>query len=67
MDTAGFYKFDGELLYAPNFVFSKDYELLKESKDTYTYPVDGWTWFNSLADANTSFGIDPKSEATTNA
>ena len=38
----GFYKLDGDLIYGPNFVYNKDYELLKENKDTYSYPIDGW-------------------------
>lgn len=46
--TAGFYKQneEGEWMYAPNFVYAPDYTLLKEEKDTYTYPVDGWTWYD---------------------
>jgi hypothetical protein len=48
METAGFYKKDenGEWLYAPNFVYSPNFELVKENKDTYTYPVDGWNWYD---------------------
>jgi hypothetical protein len=47
-DTSGFYKIvDGELLYAKNSVHAKDYTLLRELKDTYTYPVDGWEWYDS--------------------
>lgn len=34
----------GEVLFAPNFVISKDYELLAEKHTEYTYPVDGWEW-----------------------
>jgi hypothetical protein len=46
--TSGFYKQneEGEWMYAPNFVYAPDYTLLKEDKDTYTYPVDGWTWYD---------------------
>lgn len=48
----GFYKIEnGVLLYAPNAVLNKNYTLLKEEHDTYTYPVDGWSWFNSLQEA----------------
>lgn len=44
----GFYKLeeDGSWSYAPNFVYGPDFELLKELKDTYTYPVNGWTWYD---------------------
>lgn len=46
--TAGFYKQneEGEWMYAPNFVYSAEYELVKDEKDTYTYPVDGWIWYD---------------------
>ena len=51
-DTSGFYKADeGALLYAPNFVLNKDFELRREAKDEHTYPVDGWRWFNNEAEA----------------
>jgi hypothetical protein len=41
----GFYKIqDKETLYAPNYVYAPTYTLLKELKDTYTYPLDGWEW-----------------------
>lgn len=44
-----FYKRQSEeLLVAPNFVFSQEYSLKSEDKDTYTYPVDGWYWFDTL-------------------
>lgn len=50
-DTSGFYKLDGLLLYGPNFVLNKDYELRKETKDEHQYPVDGWYWFDSEEEA----------------
>ena len=34
----------GEVLFASNFVSSKDYELLADKHTEYTYPVDGWEW-----------------------
>lgn len=34
----------GEVLFAPNFVSARDYELLAEKHEEYTYPVDGWMW-----------------------
>lgn len=45
--TSGFYKLDGELLYGPNFVLNQQYELFRDQYTTYTYPVDGWYWFES--------------------
>ena len=45
LDTSGFYKFDGEKwFYAPNAVYNLNYIILKEDKDTYEYPIDGWVW-----------------------
>lgn len=43
----GFYNSDG--IYAPNFVYGPGFELLKELKDTYTYPIYGWVWSESLS------------------
>jgi hypothetical protein len=44
--TAGFYKLEEDnWLYAPNFVYAPDYTLEKGLKDTYEYPVDGWSWY----------------------
>jgi hypothetical protein len=58
MDTSGFYKQDGKsLLYAPNWIQSKDYTLIAKEKDTYTYPVDGWQWFNDAAEAYAANGL----------
>jgi hypothetical protein len=46
-DTSGFYKLeDDNWQYAPNFVYGPNYELLKENKDSYTYPVEGWEWYD---------------------
>ncbi len=53
-DTSGFYKLDGEeLLFAPNGVYNQNFTLLREEKDSHTYPVDGWKWFNSKEEAET--------------
>lgn len=49
-DTSGFYKFDEvqqEWYFGPNKVINTNYELLRELKDTYTYPVDGWSWYDN--------------------
>jgi hypothetical protein len=52
-----FKNIDGSLDIAPNFVLNKDYELVKESKDTYEYPVDGWYWFDTEVEAYEFFNI----------
>lgn len=56
-DTSGFYKLDGELLYAPNYVLNRDYTLTRETKDQHTYPVDGWQWFDSEDEARLHHGL----------
>ena len=58
---AGFYKRDpdsAELLYAPNAVYSPVFTLLKEQRADYSYPVDGWVWFENPeeAEVNTPLG-----------
>ena len=61
--TNGFYKKDGDmLLYGPNFVLNKDYELRRENKDSYFYPVDGWIWFDNENDAYVYFNISKLNE-----
>src|SRR5512135_3326926 len=44
-----FYKRNGdELLSAPNFVHGPGFDLDATLHTTYTYPVDGWYWFDTL-------------------
>jgi hypothetical protein len=58
MENPGFYKFsEGDLLYAPNGVSHVYYDLCPGDKKTYSYPVDGWYWFNSKAKAKEFFDI----------
>ena len=55
MDTSGFYKLeDDNWIFAPNFVYGPGVELLREKKDEYDYPVDGWYWFNDSPIQNES-------------
>lgn len=56
-DTSGFYKLDGDLLYAPNFALNANYELRKETHTENTYPIDGWYWFDTEQEAKDFFGI----------
>ena len=54
----GFYKNeDGVLLFAPNFVESKYFQLYIEDKDKYTYPVYGWYYFETLEEAEHTLGV----------
>ena len=53
-----FYKLDdGILLEGPNAVYAPSFTLLKEDKDTYTYPIDGWYWANSEEEARVVLGL----------
>lgn len=64
MDTSGFYALiDGELFFAPNFVESATFSLHRADKDTYTYPVNGWSWFDSEQEAKTFFNITDEEAA----
>jgi len=56
---SGFYKLiDSELIYAPNFVINKTFELLKEKHSEYSYPVDGWIWFDTETEALGYFNVE---------
>jgi hypothetical protein len=62
-DTSGFYKLDGEVLYAPNFVLNANYELKRETKNEHTYPTDGWHWFDSIQEAYSFFKVELPEES----
>jgi hypothetical protein len=57
MDTSGFYKLDGSLLYGPNYVLNADYKLFRETRDDHSYPVDGWHWFYTEEEARLFFDL----------
>lgn len=64
MNTSGFYSLNTQddehsLYYAPNKVCNKTFELLKELHESYTYPIGGWTWFESEAEARIFFELPP--------
>ncbi len=56
-DTSGFYKLDNDLLFGPNYVLNANYELRRDQHADYTYPVDGWYWFDSESEAREFFGL----------
>ena len=58
--TAGFYRFsDGTLDWAPTSVHMPNAEpLLASEKDSYVYPYQDWSWFNSLAAAEAHYEIN---------
>ena len=48
----GFYKNDnGFLIWSADRVLNENFELWLDQKDTYTYPVEGWYWFDSEVEA----------------
>ena len=57
MNTSGFYKLDGELLYGPHYVLNQNYELRRETHEDHTYPVDGWHWFDTEQQAREFFNL----------
>jgi len=63
MNTSGFYKEqDGDLFHGPNAVYNANFTLLKELHETYTYPVDGWHWFETEELAREFFGLPEADE-----
>ena len=69
MDTSGFYKNEeGQLLHGPTtvqFPISVDHPgLNREQRSDYTYPVEGWYWFDAEEDARAFFGLPEEPEAT---
>lgn len=55
---SGFYKIDGDTLHhAIESVFSKDWELHVDTRTEYEYPVAGWYWFDSEAEALSFFNL----------
>lgn len=56
--SGAFFKLDGETLLAgPNFVHAPTFSLYRGEHASYAYPVDGWYWFDSEAEACSYFGI----------
>lgn len=56
---SGFYKYNeaNGMLFGPNSIINATYELFRDEKDTYTYPVDGWYWFDTEEEAYSFFGV----------
>ena len=57
MDTSGFYN-KTFMLRAGKFVYGPTFTLLRADKDTYTYPVEGWYWFDSAEEAAAAFDVN---------
>lgn len=57
-NESGFYKYSDEFLhFGPNYVYAPTFTLVKEDKDTYSLPIDGWYWFESEAEAKAFFEL----------
>jgi len=56
IDTSGFYSGDYKLR-AGKFVYGPDFTLLIQDKDTYTYPIHGWYYFDNAQQASEFFNI----------
>jgi hypothetical protein len=60
-EEKGFYKLEvgaeeSVMIHGTNLV-NKNYTLDIALKDTYTYPVDGWTYFDSFDEAAVGFNL----------
>lgn len=66
----GFYKDDnGFLVWSADRVLNERFELWLDQKDTYTYPVEGWYWFDSEVEARNTlacYGYQPFPSWTVN-
>jgi hypothetical protein len=58
-----FYKIldNTNLTFGPS-VQSEDYTLVSDEYMSYTFPIDGWYWFDTIEEANTFFGIVPEDQ-----
>ena len=58
-----FYKFDNGQLISGNMVTAPSYILVTEERANYTYPVDGWHWFDTDAQAQVLLmDLNPKQQ-----
>lgn len=58
MNTRGFYKYQEEVLYyAPNAVYNANFNLFIQDFESYTYPVDGWYFFEDESLAREFYGL----------
>lgn len=56
-----FYKRENDELHAaPLFVSGPGLDLTAENKDQYSYPVEGWYWFDTLDEAMSALKSEPK-------
>ena len=60
-EEKGFYKLEvgakQSMMIHGTHLLNKNYTLHISQKDTYTYPVDGWTYFDTCSGACQHFGV----------
>ena len=54
-EEKGFYKLEPSN--KGRYLINKNYTLHISQKDTYTYPVDGWTYYDSFEEAAAGFNL----------
>jgi len=60
-----FYKLDeSNVVLEGNTIHSPIATLISEDKDKYTYPIDGWFWFENMEMADTYFKANPDTNVT---
>lgn len=47
-----------DIFVGPNYVYAPTFSLIATDRETYTYPIDGWYWFDTDAEAYAFFGIN---------
>lgn len=60
--NSGFYSLDPmskRLRYAPNAVRGPNIDLFASEHETYSYPVEGWAWYDTREDAVTALSPEP--------
>ena len=55
----GFYKNDNNnILFNDNYIhFPMGDSLIADEHENYTYPIEGWSWYDNQPDAETALGI----------
>jgi hypothetical protein len=60
-EEKGFYKLEvgakKSVMIHGTYLLNKNYTLDISQKDTYTYPVDGWTYFDTFSEACQHFNV----------
>ena len=62
-----FYKNENNrLVFAPNKVYNKNYTLDPAAHATYTYPADGWYWYDTENAAYAGMNLQPQKDSNGN-